>query len=217
MKIKYNPWASSILLFFFGGLIAKILYGSYQYDNIFACTLYLFFGPIFIGLWYVAVSHNKKKYKTTKDVLDFFPSAVGGIMLATIASLFVYFDAKVSAPSLLIATNHGVYADFKKNGNYIICSGSWASRTHFYGKYKIQDSIIGIDRKGFDDVLVSNRFVIRKIENAFGDDTIGQFRTHNYLIQRDPYGDDINNWTIYRGKDIDVPFKFEIVQDNRNN
>ena len=100
------------------------------------------------------------------------------------------------------AENHGVYAYFKKNGEYIIKSGSWASKKHFYGNYTIKDSIIIVDRNYFDDVLVTNKFVIRKIKNAFGKDDKGKIK--NYLLQLDKNGKEINN-----------NYLFEIVEDNR--
>ncbi len=90
----------------------------------------------------------------------------------------------------------------KKNGEYIIKSGSWASKKHFYGNYTIKDSIIIVDRNYFDDVLVTNKFVIRKIKNAFGEDDKGKIK--NYLLELDKNGKEINN-----------NYLFEIVEDNR--
>ena len=75
-------------------------------------------------------------------------------------------------------------------------------KKHFYGNYTIKDSIIIVDRNYFDDVLVTNKFVIRKIKNAFGEDDKGKIK--NYLLELDKNGKEINN-----------NYLFEIVEDNR--
>ena len=116
--------------------------------------------------------------------------------------IFSYYEMKLNSETLLKAENHGVYADFKKNGKYIIKSGSWASKKHFYGDFKIKDNLIEVDRNYFDNILVTDKFVIRKIKNAFGENDNGKIR--NYLIELDQKGNEIVNNS-----------KFEIVVDNR--
>ena len=128
---------------------------------------------------------------------------IGTILVFLNLGIFSYYEIKLNSQTLLKAENHGVYADFKKNGEYIIKSGSWASKVHFYGKYSIEDSVIKVDRKKFDEVLVTDKFVIRKIKNAFGEDDKCKIR--HYLIEIDQNGNEVNN-----------NCKFEIIEDNRN-
>ncbi|MFI0490849.1 hypothetical protein [Flavobacterium sp.] len=141
---------------------------------------------------------------------------IGTILIILNLGIFSYYEIKLNSQTLLKAENHGVYADFKKNGEYIIQSGSWASKEHFYGKYSIEDSLIKVDRKKFDDVLVTDKFVIRKIINVFGEDDKGKIR--NYIIELDQNGKEIKNRLVDFDKSnnkIYDSFKFEIIEDNR--
>lgn len=88
-------------------------------------------------------------------------SIVSVCSLVPIILIFLYYQGKLNSPTFIKAQRHGVYADFKTDGTYIIKSGSWASKIHVYGKYTVHDSIIEIDRSGIDQILVSNRLLIR--------------------------------------------------------
>ena len=126
----------------------------------------------------------------------------GSLILLINISIFCYYEMKLNSKTLIKVENHGVSADFKKSGEYIIKSGSWASKKYFYGKYSIKDSIITVDRDYFNDVLVTNTFLIRRIENAFNKNDPNKIK--NYLVELDK-----------RGKEINNGYLFEIVKDNR--
>jgi hypothetical protein len=122
-------------------------------------------------------------------------------------------------PTLLKAQRHGVYADFKTDGTYIIKSGSWASRIHLYGKYTLHDSIIEIDTSRINNVLVSNRFLIK---HSIHDEEIkkpsnDKLDTEKYLVQIDKTGDIIKTRPMGEdslGTTVYLPFRFEVVVDN---
>ncbi|MFM9989319.1 hypothetical protein [Flavobacterium sp.] len=112
----------------------------------------------------------------------------------------------------LFKVENGIYADFKKNGEYIIKSGSWASQKHFYGKYSIIDSIIILDRTDFNDKIVSNRFAIRNHKGKKNENL------KEYMVQIDNQGNEIKNFLTYEIKpirEIYVSYEYEIVEDNR--
>ena len=199
-----------------GILFAYILFQSYHYDNILEFFLYVILGGIGLFILFNGIFNDIETYKKTKELKSYSLTFIGTILVILNLGIFSYYEIKLNSQTLLKAENHGVYADFKKNGDYIIKSGSWASKEHFYGKYSIKDSLIKVDRKKFDDVLVTDKFVIRKIINAFGEDDKG--KTRNYIIELDQNGKEIKNRLVDFDKsknEIYDSFKFEIIEDNR--
>ena len=76
--------------------------------------------------------------------------------------------------------------------------------------------MITVDKKKFDDVLITDKFVIRKIINAFGENDNRKIR--NYLIQLNENSKEIKNrLTDYdkSKKEIYDSYFFEIIEDNR--
>ena len=199
-----------------GILFAYILFQSYHYDNILEIFLYVILGGIGLFILFNGIFNDIETYKKTKELKSYSLTFIGTILVILNLGIFSYYEIKLNSQTLLKAENHGVYADFKKNGDYIIKSGSWASKEHFYGKYSIEDSLIKLDRKKFDDVLVTDKFVIRKIINAFGEDD--KDKTRNYIIGLDQNGKEIKNRLVDFDKsknEIYDSFKFEIIEDNR--
>ena len=169
-------------------------------------------------IWLFCFYHIVKKencnstaqFKLTKYLL----SIISGLTLVPIVLIYLYFERKLNVPTLIIAQRHGVYADFKNDGTYIIKSGSWASRTHFYGKYILYDSIIQIDNSNLDTVLTSNIFQIKRVnleKEKFRPD-YDRLKTKNYLVQIYKDGNEIKTRKL--GVE-NLPYKFEIVVDNR--
>lgn len=98
---------------------------------------------------------------------------------------------------------HGTYIDFKKDNTYIIKSGSWASRIHYYGKYSFnsKDSVITLDKNINDGTINSDKMKINKFKNYIINDN----KYHKFLIQLDNNNKEIenhnnSNWKFYRFK-----------------
>ncbi len=175
-----------VLLIFLGSVFAFILYKSYHYDNIFQILIYLLIGIPWIIIFIKSLLIFKKNNR------DFSTILVGLLIFLLNVGIYSFYESKVNSESLIKARIFGGYTDFKKNGEYVIISGSWASRTHFYGTYEMKDSIITVDREKFDDVLTTNRFVIRKsdtlVTESYKDKDI---IIDKYLIQIDKNGKEI--------------------------
>lgn len=198
-----------------GILFAYVLFQSYHFDNIFRSFLFVLLGSAFFYMFYERIFADIDAFKKTKNSKSFSQTFVAILLILVNCGIYMYYEVKLNAPTLLKAKNHGVYADFKTNGKYVIKSGSWASKEHFYGTYIIKDSLITVDRERFDDILVSDKFVIRKIQNAFGEDDA---EIKNYLIEVNQNGMLIKNWLLNfdkSGREIYDSFKFEIMEDNR--
>ncbi len=189
-----------------GILFAIVLYYSYQFDNLFRVFFYLILGTLFFIVFYKTVFENYADYRKTKEKIRYLPTLIGmGIILLNLG-IYIYFENKLNLPTLIKAQNHGVYADFKTNGEYIIKSGSWASKVHQYGTYKLEDNIIIASNLKFDDVLVSNRFKIQHIQTSelTNPTEIQNYQSDKYLLEIDSNGNEIIG-----------SYKFEITEDNR--
>ncbi len=194
-----------------GILFAYVLFQSYHFDNLFQIFFYLIFGGIGLFILFNGIFYEIEKYKKTKELKSFPLTFIGIILVILNLGIFGYYEMKLNSQTLFKVQN-GMYGDFKKNGEYIIKSGSWASKKHFYGKYIIKDSILTIDKTGLSDKIISNRFAIRKYKPAENDSI------KEYLIQIDKKGTEIKNLLSYEIKptrEIYVSEKFDIVEDNR--
>lgn len=136
------------------------------------------------------------------------------LTLVPIIIIFLHYQQKLNKPTLIKAQRHGVYADFKSDGTYIIKSGAWASRKHLYGKYILTDSTIQIDTSNIDNVLTSDRFIIKHadLEKEKYRPNYDRLETEKYLVQIDKNGNEI---LARRLSEETLPYKFEIIVDNR--
>jgi hypothetical protein len=199
-----------------GILFAYILFQSYHFDNLFQIFFYTILGGIGLFILFNGIFNDIEKFKKTKELKSYSLTFIGIILIILNLGIFIYYEIKLNSETLLKAENHGVFADFKKNGNYIIKSGSWATKKHFYGKYYIKDSIIIVDKNYYDEALITNKFVIRRIINALGKEDNGKIK--NYLIELDQNNKEIKNLLVDFDKSKNAIYdsrKFEIVTDNR--
>ena len=111
-----------------GVLFTFTLFESYQGDNILEIFLYVIFGGIGFYIFYNGVFDEIKKHKKTKELKSFRLTFTGGFFILLNFGIYFYYETKLNSPTLIIAEKNGVYADFKKDGKYIIKSGSWASK-----------------------------------------------------------------------------------------
>jgi len=162
MKLNLNFYFVTI----FGIAFAYVLYASYQYDNIFRYFLFVVFGLTMLYFFYGNLFDTAGNYKSKKILINDSTFIVGFIIILINSGIFCFYELKLHSQTFLKANNHGLYADFKKNGQYIISSGSWASKTHFYGNYKLIDSIIILDKSYFDEVLYSKKLRIHAVKET---------------------------------------------------
>ncbi len=210
----------SFTLLFIGIIFSIVLYKSYQYDNLFRVFIFSILGVIWLTVFIYTTLKDRKLFNVNKKIISYLPSFFGILSFLVVFGIYYYYENKINSPSLIKAQNHGVYADFKKNGKYIIKSGSWATKIHQYGTYKLDENIIIIDNLKLDDVLVSNRFKICSIQNSdlTNPTEAENFRSGKYLIEIDQKGNEIKNRLLDFDKEhrkIFGSFKFEITEDNR--
>ena len=197
---------------FIGG---GVLYGSYHSDNISAGLIYFATGIVWLFFFYRLVKCEHQNPSRKIFPIKYAFSTLALFSVVPVLMVYIHYERKLATPSLIKASNHGVYADFKTDGTYIIKSGSWASRKHFYGRYILKDSIIQTDRDRFDKVLTSNLFAIRDIDPNTERNKPGYARVEgrNYLVQIDSSGSEILGRDIF--EEI-LPYKFVITLDKRH-
>ena len=207
-------------LLYFGGLIicsyliGNVLYGTYHSDNIFAILMYGGLGIVWLLCFYRIFKKEYRNWTAQFKLIKYRLSLLSVLTLVPIVLIYLHYQKKLNVPTLIKAQRHGVYADFKNDGTYIIKSGEWASRTHFYGKYILHDSIIQIDTSNLDKVLTSNRFLIKhaNLEEEKYRPDYDRLNTENYLVQINKVGNEIMTRKL---SEETLPYKFEIVVDNR--
>ena len=194
-----------------GFIFTYILYKSYHYDNIFRHFFYLLFGGVGLYFYYNEFFDKLGNYIGFKSLKKNRLILYGSLIILANICIISYYEMKLNSPTLL-KVEDGLYGDFKKNGDYIIRKGSWASQKHFYGKYSIKDNLIILDQTGFDDEIISNRFAIRNYKKEKNENS------KQYIVQIDNQGNEIKNFLTYEIKptrEIYVSYKYGIVEDNR--
>ncbi len=171
-------------------IITLTAYFSYQFDNLFAIFIYIILGIIsFVQFFNILrIKHN-------------IGIGISLLSIMTIILTFCIFEYKINKKSFLKANMHGTYIDLKTDNTYIIKSGSWASKIHYYGKYNFdkKDSIITFDKNLNNGTINSNRMKIVKYKNYIINDN----KYHKFLIQIDNNNKEIENsdnssWKHYR-------------------
>jgi hypothetical protein len=173
--------------------------------------IYPILGLIGFYHFYKVIFNEIETYKKTKRLKSYISTFAGIILVILNLGIYLHYEIKLKSETLF-KTENGFYGDFKKNGEYVIKNGSWASKTHFYGNYSIKDSILTLDKIGLDDEIISNRFAIRKYKTVENDSI------KEYLIQIDKNGKEIKNFLTYEIKptrEVYISPKYDIVEDNR--
>ena len=162
-----------------------------------------------IGLLILAwtIRKDRKEFKTSQKLTNYLPTSIGILLIIANIALFYHQDNKVNTPTLIRGFYDGGFngfsVDFKKNGNYIMANGSGLGQSYFYGTYSLNDSIITIDKLKIDNVIVTNKLVIRT-ENYYPKDSLELLKSNaNYITQ-------IDN----RGKEFGG-LRFRVTKDNR--
>ena len=213
MKFLY-PHLKLFVLTVCSYLIGAVLYGSYHSDNIFAKIFYGILGLIWLLCFYRNLKAEQYKATSNKTFTRYWMSIFSVLTLIPTILIYLNYQQKLNKPTLIKAERHGVYADFKADGTYIIKSGAWASRKHLYGKYILKDSIIQIDTSNIDNVLTSDRFLIKhaNLEKEKYRPDYDRIETETYLVQIDKKGNEILARELF---EENLPFKFEVVIDTR--
>jgi len=173
--------------------------------------IFIFIG--FAGLLVFAITVYKDifDYLKTKKGISFIPTFTGLFFLLVILGLNLYINNKTTSATIIKAFYDGDYngfsIDLKENGEYIMENGSAMGATYYYGMYSMKDSTITLDVSNIDNVLKSNRLVLRTIQNVYPQDPTADDakQSSTYLIQIDS-----------QGRELTKGLRFRVTEDKRN-
>jgi len=194
----------------FGTWFTYKLYKSASEDFFFDGIIFLFIVVIGFSIFIWTIRKDIQEYKQSKTLTSYLPTMTGPAFILTILGLHLYQDSKTNSPTLIRAFYDGGYngfsIDLKENGNYIMANGSGLGQSCFYGSYTIKDSIVTLDKSNIDNVISTNKLVIRTITNIFQQDTIegGDTTYTDWIFQIDR-----------NGKELNTDFHFRVTDDNR--
>ena len=195
--------------------IIFIIYNAYHYDNIFQIFIYPILGLIFIYNYFKVFQKNKKQFLTKKNKNSFIQILILSFFIILIPVIIIHYENLQSKEKILKAQNFGAFLYFYSDGTYVIKSGPWASKKHFYGKYELKKDTIILDNNGLDDVITSEKLLMIKAKDLYNNtDSIKNYLvnidTHNEQIKSRFMGIDKNKNEIYE------PMFLEITFDKRN-
>jgi hypothetical protein len=205
-----NKYIRFVILTFLGTWFVYKLYKSADEIFIFDFFAFLFIGGLGFGFHIWTAFKDNKEYTISQNLTSYLPTFTGIIFIGIIFSMTYFQDKKKNAPSLLTAFYDGGYngfsIDLKENGNYIMENGSGLGGNNFYGTYTISDSIVTLDKSNIDNVITTNKLVIRNSPYFLPLDstkTVDKTKA-NYITQIDK-----------NGIEFDTEFRFRVTQDNR--
>lgn len=199
-----------ILLTILGAFFTYKLVKSFEGDFLFDGFIFLIIAVVGLSLLIWTIFKDYKDYNLTKKRTSYFPTFTGLFFIGLILCINFYQDRKINAKTLLSGYYDGGFSgftiDFKENGNYIMANGSGLGQVYFYGTYTIKDSVITIDKSNIDNVITSNRFVVRNSQYFLPLDSVNKVDTTraNYFTQIDE-----------QGNEIDQELRFRVTSDNR--
>lgn len=199
------------MLIFGGWFTYKLYISAFDYF-IFDGLIFLFIGIMGILVFIWNIGKDSQEFKESKTFSSYFPSLIGILFITTILGLHLYQDRKMNSRTLIRAFYDGGYngfsIDLKENGTYIMANGSGLGEAFFYGSYSIKDSIVTLNQTNVDNIIETDKLVVRTITNIFQHDTVeGEDTTYtDYLYQIDR-----------NGKMLDTDYKFRVTNDNRKN
>jgi len=199
-----------IYLTILGTLLAWEQYKSSEGGSVFEGIIILIIGLVGLLFLIWTIIKDYKEYVLTKKRTSYLPTFIGLAFITLILSIDFYQDRKMNAKSLLTGYYDGGFngfsIDLKENGTYIMSNGSGLGESYFYGTYTIKDSIITIDKSSIDNVITSDRLVVRNSQYYLPLDTLNKVDTTkaNYFTQIDK-----------QGKEINSELRFRVTSDNR--
>lgn len=129
---------------------------------------------------------NLKDYSLNKRFSSFYTTLAGILLISTAIAFQLYRDALFNRMSLLYAhydgDTYGSSIDLKSDGKYIFSNGSFMGVKYFYGQYTLLDSIITLDKSEIDNVIQSERLVIKTISSE--DKILYQISTEGFQIDK---------------------------------
>ena len=124
----------------------------------------------FLIIFYWAVSSERNEFKKTKSRKAFIGTAVGLLFIISFCMLNYALYSRDRSPVLIQAGYDGGYNgawfEFREDMTYKFGNSSGLGVDYFRGKYKINDSIITLDKSPIDSTVKSAMLAFRAIHRS---------------------------------------------------
>lgn len=151
-------------------------------------------GFVYLAIFIFNTLLDRKEYIITKLKSSYLSTFIGILFFVTFFITQLTLDARDSSELILQANNDGGFNgcgfEFRADGTYKFFNGSGLGVDYFRGKYTIKDSIITLDKNKIDNVIVTNRLVIREFKHYDNPDgplqkVIYQIGSNNEIMYKD--------------------------------
>lgn len=153
------------------------------FDGFSILGLSLLFIFVFLYNFYI----DRKEHQISKQFGSYVPTIAGLLFLVAFGLTQYIINKRDDSKILLQANNDGGFNgcgfEFRENGTYKFFNGSGLGVKYSRGEYSLRDSIIILDKTQIDNVIKSNRLVIRKIvTESFDSKILYQTDSNNSAI-----------------------------------
>ena len=141
---------------------------------------------ITIGIFFWAYKNDKKLYRQNKKRIEYISTCLAILIVIAFSTKLFLLNLRDRSPSIIICESkekdfNGVSIDFRKDGTFKLMS--WSLNADYYrGSYTMADSIIVIKDDGGENVLQSNRLLIKSDGEK---DSLGNIDRSIYQINED--------------------------------
>ena len=171
MNILKKYW-TIIPLFLFGYLFIRSFMISYEEESVFDGLILFFLGISFQTFFIISIYKGIKYFKLKKNKFELMPIFFGFIIIFIFFG-FSYKCEKMDISPIILRANYdgdvnGFSLEFREDGTYKFFNYSFFGGKYYRGKYKLRDSILILDKNNIDNVIRTNKLVIRNFNDNIG-------------------------------------------------
>ena len=171
MNILKKYW-TIIPLFLFGYLFIRNFIISYEEEFIFDFEILFFIGVLFIVFFIITIYRGIKNFRIANRPFELLPMFLGLIFVFVFLGI-LYKNGRLDSSPIVLRANYdgdinGFSLEFRKDGTYKFFNYSFFGGKYYRGNYTLRDSILILDKNNIDNVISTNKLVIRNFNDNVG-------------------------------------------------
>ena len=171
MNILKKYW-TIIPLFLFGYLFIRNFIISYEEEFIFDFEILFFIGVLFIVFFIITIYRGIKNFRIANRPFELLPMFLGLIFVFVFLGI-LYKNERIDSSPIVLRANYdgdinGFSLEFRKDGTYKFFNYSFFGGKYYRGNYTLRDSILILDKNNIDNVIRTNKLVIRNFNDNIG-------------------------------------------------
>ena len=168
MNILKKYW-TIIPLFLFGYLFIRNFIISYEEEFIFDFEILFFIGVLFIVFFIITIYRGIKNFRIANRPIELLPMLLGLIFVFVFLGI-LYKNERIDSSPIVLRANYdgdinGFSLEFRKDGTYKFFNYSFFGGKYYRGNYTLRDSILILDKNNIDNVISTNKLVIRNFND----------------------------------------------------